>query len=372
MNNGGSDPRGRIWLFWDHIFLTVDVLVISDQYIHVRVSDLAAKSSYLLTVVYGRNNRYDRRKLWSDLCSFNIGNEAWILSGDFNTCTDLEDKIGGNRLKQSDIIDIKDFLYSQELDDLPAKGGFYTWSNKSTNSIRRTLTKIDRCFINPQWRRIFSNSFVELLPPGISDHAPMVIQWGKAGNNPRSFKYFNHWADHVSFKPLIESIWSTPMTGNPMMRFTSKLKLVKNELKLWSRRHFSNISERLVDAKQTLDRIQAEIQARPLDTQLAQMELDASNSYLELAQQEEASLYQMAKKKDALLGDGNNSYFHNLVKGRKSINTILSIRNMNGVMLSEDEDVVDAFLGYYKHLLAEEHSNILQSDDLDSMHFPPL
>ncbi|KAF5205013.1 Dnase i-like superfamily protein [Thalictrum thalictroides] len=293
----------------------------------------------------------------------------WILwDSNFLTVDSLDTS---DQLQQSDITDITDFLYAQELDDLATKGGHFTWSNKSAGT-NRTLTKIDRCFDNPAWRSSFKDSFAEIHIPGVSDHSPIVIRWRNVTSKPKSFKYFNHWADHDTFKPLIESIWKTPVEGNPMMKLTAKLKLVKYELRFWSKKYFSQISDRTAKAKHDLEKIQHEIQARPLDPQLAQMELDASAIFFDLARQEEASLYQMVKQKNVLLGDGNNNYFHNLVKGRKSANTILSVRNLNGDLAIEEQEVANTFLDYYQHLLAETHPNPLFYDDMENMQFPHL
>ncbi|KAF5194015.1 hypothetical protein FRX31_016399 [Thalictrum thalictroides] len=140
-----------------------------------------------------------------------------------------------------------------------------------------------------------------------------------------------------------------------MMRLTSKLKLVKAKLKEWSKVHFSRLSERTATAKDELHRIQKEIQQRPLDIVLAQLEIDATETFLELSKQEEASLFQKAKQKNVLLGDGNNSHFHRIVQGRKSRNTILSITDLQGNHMTDVNSVNAAFLSYYHHPLAEEH-----------------
>ncbi|KAF5188349.1 hypothetical protein FRX31_022062 [Thalictrum thalictroides] len=187
----------------------------------------------------------------------------------------------------------------------------------------------------------------------------MILQWGIKNSAPRSFKFYNHWAQHPTFLPMVESLWKIQVPGNPMMRLTSKMKLVKDKLKDWSKTHFSRISEKVTTAKSDLDRIQSEIQVRPLDLNLATQEVEAIATYKELSRQEEASLFQKAKQKDVLFGDGNNTYFHRLVQGRRSANSILSIRNADGVLMTDEHGVSDAFISFYKQLLATEHSGPL-------------
>ncbi|KAF5191695.1 hypothetical protein FRX31_018716, partial [Thalictrum thalictroides] len=272
-NNGDHDPRGRIWLLWDATQVTVDIISVSDQLIHTKVTEHSQNAHFVLSVIYGRNNKYDRRKLWQSLSSLAPNSVPWILCGDFNTCTDYEDKVGGSRLQYKDIEDVKDFLANNELDDLTAQGAFYTWSNKSISNAR-TLTKID--------------------------------------------------------------------------------------------------SDRVVNAKKDLDRIQSEIQRMPLDMQLAHLELEAINQYQDLARQEEASLHQKAKQKSVHLGDGNNGYFYRMVQGRRRHNTVNSIKTTTGNILKDDTDIKEEFLEFYHKLLAEEHSDSLPISLLDSMHFPSI
>ncbi|KAF5182185.1 hypothetical protein FRX31_028227 [Thalictrum thalictroides] len=104
-----------------------------------------------------------------------------------------------------------------------------------------------------------------------------------------------------------------------MMQLSGKIRIVKDKLKTWSRHHFSKLNQRVTTAKSVLDRIQGEIQARPLDEELAYMEKVAIQHYIDLSNAEEESLKQMARDNRITLGDENNSYFHRMVKGRHKV-----------------------------------------------------
>ncbi|KAF5198339.1 hypothetical protein FRX31_012074 [Thalictrum thalictroides] len=118
--------------------------------------------------------------------------------------------------------------------------------------------------------------------------------------------------------------------------------------------------------------MQKEIQQRPLDNVLAQLDIDATETFLELSKQEEASLFQKAKQKNVLLGDGNNSNFHRIVQGRKNRNIILSITDLQGNHMTDANSVNAAFLSYYHHLLGEEHQGPICTEELGQMQFVQL
>ncbi|KAF5192449.1 Dnase i-like superfamily protein, partial [Thalictrum thalictroides] len=189
----------------------------------------------MLTVVYGRNGRPDRVKLWDDLSVISQSvTTPWTLMGDFNACKDTCENIGGNPLHPRETIDFNEFLVNNDLADLSSKGAFYTWSNKSRTNAR-TLTKIDRCLVNPLWLTQYKDSYVDFANPGVSDHCPILMRWNEHIKRHGSFKFFNHWVDNPSFLPLVEEVWNTRQIGNPMMRLTSKLRLLKSRLKTWSK-----------------------------------------------------------------------------------------------------------------------------------------
>ncbi|KAF5199599.1 hypothetical protein FRX31_010814 [Thalictrum thalictroides] len=60
LNNNNKDPRGRIWILWDPKAINLTMIETMDQVIHCRVEDMIARRSYLLSVVYARNNKKER------------------------------------------------------------------------------------------------------------------------------------------------------------------------------------------------------------------------------------------------------------------------------------------------------------------------
>ncbi|KAF5180416.1 Ccr4-not transcription complex subunit [Thalictrum thalictroides] len=247
-----------------------------NQLMHVKLTDLVSRTVFLVSVIYARNSRHDRAKLWRDLTDIAANaHEPWIMLGDFNNCRESSDRVGGNKIHPREVKEFNDFIQQNDLAELQKVGDHFTWSNRSAGR-GRIMTRIDYCFTNAQWLTHFQQAYIEFHHQGISDHCPMILQWGKPISKVKgTFRFYNHWTQHSDFMAIVEKVWQVSLLGNPMMQLTDKLKLLKRELKGWSKSNFSNLTERVKIAKNDLDRIQEEIQRRPLDPHLASLEKEA-------------------------------------------------------------------------------------------------
>lgn len=85
---------GGIWCLWDSNW-SVEVLVTSFQYIHMRVS-WKNQSNWLLTVVYASPNYALRQQLWEEISQLvELINEPWAVIGDFNCILSDRERKGG-------------------------------------------------------------------------------------------------------------------------------------------------------------------------------------------------------------------------------------------------------------------------------------
>ena len=99
------------------------------QVIHCKISyDIL---NYYCSFVYASNDGIVRRKLWHSLDCFRktFTQSPWLVAGDFNVVKSPNEKLGGCILSGYE----NEFLQcvnSFEVDDYPAIGCFFTWSNK--------------------------------------------------------------------------------------------------------------------------------------------------------------------------------------------------------------------------------------------------
>jgi len=71
----------------------------------------------------------------------------WILMGDWNCILSTKNRFGGAPLTQNDILPLNQTVYKSGLIECPSHGLYYTWNNKARKG-QRTLSKLDRIFIN--------------------------------------------------------------------------------------------------------------------------------------------------------------------------------------------------------------------------------
>ena len=173
--------------------------------------------------------------MWRHLqwCDPVVGQNPWLVIGDFNTTRFVNEKSGGNMVQDTAMNDFHECLFNLELADVPFLGLIFTWMNRleGVNFIAR---KLDRCLQNEYCLDMFSNALTEVQHPGLSDHCPLVTSLNVRPVPERRkyfpFKFFNFWADHPAFLEIVKEAWESDVHGTPMYKLTQKLKRVKASL----------------------------------------------------------------------------------------------------------------------------------------------
>ena len=165
-----SISNGRIWVAWKPSAYTINILRTSDQFIHCVATQTATNKSFRITFTNGRNHESQCQPLWSALQQISLSVPgAWCLVGDFNTILSKDDRYGGNEVVNHDIQQLSAFMANCEVLEMPSLGVFFTWTNTTLWS------KIDCVFINSLWYEVFDYTLAKFLPPGLSDHTPILI-----------------------------------------------------------------------------------------------------------------------------------------------------------------------------------------------------
>ncbi|KAF4351049.1 hypothetical protein G4B88_012598 [Cannabis sativa] len=104
-------------------------------------------------------------------------------------------------------------------------------------------------------------------------------------------------------------------------------------------------------AYRKLNEVQKSLQANPLNQDLMDEEAAARKNYKMLHKAYISILSQKAKISWIKEVDENSAVFHASIKQRRLQNRIHSIRNSDGVWLDKANEITDAFLQFYHHLL---------------------
>ncbi|KAJ8420904.1 hypothetical protein Cgig2_013561 [Carnegiea gigantea] len=132
---------------------------------------------------------------------------------------------------------------------MPWTGAYYTWTNKTIWS------KIDRVFINDCWHDVFYYTIAKYLSSGLSDHAPVIIQFPDSPRPKPQFQFYEMWIKYREFHKLIDSI--IPDSSNHKMlqlnKFLSQLRPLLMHL---NRHSYADLKLQQVKARAELDTIQ--------------------------------------------------------------------------------------------------------------------
>ena len=259
-NNFDHHVAGRIFVMWNPSKVDLVTLGLSAQVIHCKVSCLISSKTFCLSFVYGLHSIVNRRPLWSDLGDFSLQcTLPWLIMGDFNSILSAGERVNGAEVSSYEISDFHECCLSNGLSDLQSMGSFFTWSNNTV------WTKLDRALVNSCWWDGGFSGMAHFLPPGcLSDHSAAVVSiFDQSVGKKKPFRFFNMWADHVNFLPLVQSVWTTNVDGVCQFLLCKKLSLLKMDLKKLNAVHFSHISARAQRASKVLKDAQIQLSNDP-------------------------------------------------------------------------------------------------------------
>ncbi|XP_020266911.1 uncharacterized protein LOC109842442 [Asparagus officinalis] len=292
----------------------------------------------------------DRKILWQELLNFNQ-NSPWLVGGDFNAILNNEEKLGGAPVSDTDTIDFQNFFSFSNLVHLKAIGNFYTWCNKQ-DAQDRIWSRLDRVLVNEDWIHQYTSSPVEFLMPSCSDHSPALITIGEDKfDGKRPFRFFNMRIKHPKFLPPVKSVWEQNISGYNMYKFHTKLKFLKPVLKELNKKHFMNISEQVIRAKDELSDIQKQMAADLLNSNLIAKEKEGIKKYIRLLNCEYSFYKQKTNISWSLHGDKCTQFFHSFMKNKRHRNRVLSIYTEDGKRITDMPSIIEEFTDYYKKIL---------------------
>ena len=161
--------------------------------------------------------------------------------------------------------------------DLPLQGGEFTWNGCHNNQVWVIL---DRFLVSPSWLDQFCGITQSRLPRPISDHFPIMLVGGGTRRGPTPFRFENMWLKVDEFKDLIHSWWQgIEVRGSASFKLATKMKEIKQKLKVWNREVFGRLDCNKSSALQQVDfwdRMESE---RSLTVEETELKKEAKENY---------------------------------------------------------------------------------------------
>lgn len=167
-----SNNCSSIWIFWNSA-LNCNVLCNTPQCISLLRTHGMVDHPFVISAIYGKCSKVERRDLWQCLENIALNSKAWIIGGDFNIVRTANVRLGGNNIDFSAVQEFNDFIFKCGLADFNCVGSAYTWKKSG----QRMWQRLDRCLCNTNWRMVFSDCAVYRLNKEYSDHSLIVGQY---------------------------------------------------------------------------------------------------------------------------------------------------------------------------------------------------
>lgn len=100
----------------------------------------------------------------------------WILGGDFNLITNLQEKKRGTRKLDAHSLRFNSIIHNLKLVDVRTHNDLYTWNNKRIGT-HAVASRLDRFLLSKSIVTFGGIYNASLLPSAGSDHWPISLTW---------------------------------------------------------------------------------------------------------------------------------------------------------------------------------------------------
>jgi len=243
-----------------------------------------------------------------------------------------------------------DFINYSALVVLPLRGREFTWSRSGGEAV---CSRLDRFLVSVEWKEQFPDSFQNRLPRPLSDHYPLTLGSKKMVRGKVPFKFENMWLKAEGITDLIKKWWEeVEVTGFASFVLASKLKVVKEELKIWNREVFGDVRLKkfsLLGSINALDAKEESVGLSSEDVDRRRREREELGRVLQL---EEISWRQKSRALWLKEGDRNTRFFHRTTNSRRRFNFMASVV-VDGIRCESIENLKNSVQGFFRELFTE-------------------
>ncbi|KAI7984238.1 hypothetical protein LOK49_LG15G00066 [Camellia lanceoleosa] len=199
---------GGIWIIWDTSHANVRASSVSSQVIHATVHK-EDYEEWVIAAVYASPNPVLRETLQNNLedVAANM-DKSWLVASDFNDYANQSERRSlSNNQSTTRSQKFLDRVNNCNLIDLGSSGPRMTWTN-NRHGLANTMERLDKAMCNANWRTLYPEASVKVLPRTYFDHSPLIVYTESMHSlNPlnRPFRFEAAWMSHPGLLDVISS-----------------------------------------------------------------------------------------------------------------------------------------------------------------------
>ncbi|XP_020693670.1 uncharacterized protein LOC110107682 [Dendrobium catenatum] len=308
------------------------------------IGDLSVcnKNKWRVALVYGNKDLYKRRDLWNILDLHSSNELPMVIGGDLNCLTSREDKKGPKEMEA--------FFANNDYHDVRFIGPRFTWCNNNDGGARN-LERFDSCFLNSMALNSSNHLVVRHRARIASYHCPVIINFLELkSSNSMFIKFEDVWTSYSAALAVVKNEWNKSFLGSQSQIFNSKFKRVLKALFFWSKTKLKN----LILLKDNLMEEILNLQTKESNTgwlteekcwilKAKGFELNSNMARLNTWWKQRAKVKWMED------GDNNSKFFHAFSSARRSLNKIVKIKDNDGVVLKEPNQIEGVLIQFFRN-----------------------
>jgi len=257
--------------------------------------------------------------------------------------------------------EFRNFIDQRALMDLPLRGGDFTWSRSGADPV---ASRLDRFLVSLDWEEFFPEMVQKRLIRSFSDHFPICLESLVVARGKAPFRFENMWLVHEAFSALITEWWGEiQVQGFASYVVASKLKYLKEKLKVWNRVTFGDIRGSKIKLLDSINLLDLKEESSGLSSEELKQRSDAKADWAKVCTLEEISWRQKSRALWLQAGDRNTKYFHRVASLHRKFNSLSTIE-VDGTRYDTLPAMKEAIFGFYRSLFTESEDWRPGVDDL--------
>jgi len=341
---------GGILIAWRHGLGQASASRIDQYSVPVEFSPRGLQP-WWLTCVYGPQEDDNKLLFLQELRSIRANCQGpWLLLGDFNLITSVEDKNNRN-INRAMMGRFRRLINDLELRDLPLHGRKFTWSNQQEVP---TLVKLDRALCSAEWEQLFPNCLLQSEASDGLDHCPLLLGLNDIQPSKARFHFEAFWTKLDGFQAAVESAWaSEPASSCPFDTLARKFRATVRSLQSWSQKTIGHVNTQLGLAREILHQLEIAQDHRTLSPLESWLRNKLKLHSLALSSLQRTIARSRSRITWLSEGDANTTLFHSYARHRKRKNFICKLITDEGMVITKHEEKEQNVFNFYSNLLGE-------------------